>query len=310
MIFKDFSWRGTCDLNLIQRSIPFGLIDSITYHQSNCTAPFKLMRSSNDVDGRCQLPILHTAGGLVGGDQLSLKVKANEGTLGLLTTVAAQKVYGSVGLSRIKPEGMWAIQDSKFFIDRKADLEWLPQELVLFGDGLYEQNMRVDVHEDSSFLSAEVVRLGRTAAGETIAQGCWRSRLEISRYSLDKKQWEFIDQLELSKNAISSVHGMANQPVFGSLIWIAPTWIDVDRVKHLVLQCLDQRIDLEGSMSCSVLQHGLSARYLGSSTQAARFWFLRIWAQIRKLRKLSSPEPLRVWPLQENPFSETMCNNN
>ena len=87
---------------------------------------------------------------------MSLKVKANEGTLALLTTVAAQKVYGSVGLSRIKPEGMWAIQDSKFFIDRKADLEWIPQELVLFGDGLYEQNMRVEVHEDSSFLSAEV----------------------------------------------------------------------------------------------------------------------------------------------------------
>ena len=57
----------------------------------------------------------------------------------------------------------------------EADLEWLPQELVLFNGGLYEQKMRVELASQASFLYSEIVRLGRTAAGETLTEGCWRT---------------------------------------------------------------------------------------------------------------------------------------
>ena len=54
--------------------------------------------------------------------------------------------------------------------------EWLPQELVLYADALFEQELTVTLPQDASFLSAEIVRLGRTAAGETLQQGRWRSQ--------------------------------------------------------------------------------------------------------------------------------------
>ncbi len=301
---KDVAWHGICELRLLKKSIHPGLLKSFTTHQSRCSAPFKLMRGSNDVDGRFEIPILHTAGGLVGGDQLTLKVIADPGTSGLLTTAAAQKVYGSVGLSRLHPEGKWAKQNCHFQIEKDADLEWLPQEVVMFGESLFEQKMRVDLYPDSSFFGAEVVRLGRTSAGENLGAGCWRSRLEICRNQLSKTQWEFVDQLELGGKALSSDHGMANKPVFGSLVWIAPTWVSKESLENLVQSCLAERVELEGLMSCSALDHGLSARYLGASSQAARFWFFRIWVLTRKLRKLSSPLNLRVWPIQENPSSK------
>lgn len=306
----EVAWHGTCELRLIKRPVAGRGLSSLTSHQVSCCAPYKLLRGSNDVDGRFEVPLLHTSGGLVGGDQLTLKVTAEEGTRSLITTGAAQKVYGSVGRSTLHPEGKWAKQSCHFDIHKNADLEWLPQELVLFGEGLYEQNMHVDILPDSSFISAEVVRLGRTASGENLGNGCWRSHLEICRHLPEKKQWEFVDRLELGGNALISEHGMGKQPVFGSMVWLAPTFLSKDILNELVQSSLAERIGLDGQMSCTALDHGLSARYLGASSQAARFWFFRIWSHTRKLRQLSSPKPLRIWPMQENPFAETMCNMN
>ena len=101
---KNIGWHGTCDLRLINRSLSYGLVDSFTIHQGRCSAPFKLMRGSNNIDGRYEIPILHTAGGLVGGDQLTVKIIGEPGTSALLTTVAAQKVYGSIGRSTFYPK--------------------------------------------------------------------------------------------------------------------------------------------------------------------------------------------------------------
>ncbi|WP_320667831.1 urease accessory protein UreD [Prochlorococcus sp. MIT 1307] len=308
MSSKEVAWHGTCDLRFIRRSDCAGVSNSITSHQVSCSAPFKVLRGSSDVDGRFEVPLLHTAGGLVGGDQLTMKVKAESGTSGLITTVAAQKVYGSIGISTLHPEGEWAKQNCYLEINKNADLEWLPQEIVLFGESLFEQTMFVDLHQDSSFICTDIVRLGRTAAGEMLGSGCWRSHLEICRHWSEKKQWEFVDRLELAGNALSSEHGMGNQPVFGSMVWVAPTYFSKEVLNELIQNSLLERVGLEGGMSCSALDHGISARYIGPSTQAARFWFFRIWRHTRRLRQLSIPEPLRVWPMQEKPYNETMCN--
>jgi urease accessory protein len=46
-----------------------------TVLQGGATAPLKLQRTFSRADGRCELPLLHTAGGLVGGDRLSLDIR-------------------------------------------------------------------------------------------------------------------------------------------------------------------------------------------------------------------------------------------
>ena len=85
-------WVGRCDLCFSKRSLG----DCLTLHKSSFNAPFKLMKAISHKDGRCEIPILHTAGGLIGGDELILNVKSEKESSALMTTVAAQKVYGTV----------------------------------------------------------------------------------------------------------------------------------------------------------------------------------------------------------------------
>ena len=282
-------WQADAWLQLSLRGDGSG-----TVHQGGATAPLKWQRGFPHAGGRLELPLLHTAGGLVGGDALAVRIGLDPGAAGLITSVAAQKVYGSVGRSRLVPAGQWASQQLRFELDVGADLEWLPQELVVYRGGLFEQRARVELAADASWLGAEVVRLGRTADGERLDQGAWRSALEIRR----RNHWEFVDRLALDAEALTDAHGLADQPVFGSLVWAAPEPVP----EALIVKARLAAVGLDGAMACGRLERGLVARYRGPSTQAARFWFCRLWALIRAQRGLPPPQLPRVWPFQEDPL--------
>jgi urease accessory protein len=279
-----------------------------THFQGGSEAPLKLLRASHHSDGRCELPLLHTAGGLVGGDRLAVEISLGERSSALITSVAAQKVYGSVGRSRRTPAGAWARQDLVVRLEPGADLEWLPQEMVLYADGLLEQHTRVELAPGASWLGAEVVRLGRTAAGEALGAGCWRSSLEILRRDPTEAgsapaRWEFVDRLSLGGGALTSPHGLGGEPVVGTLVWAAPAPLAPAALADLVARCRLERRGLVGEMACGALTQGLVARYRGPSSAAARWWFTRLWARIRESRGLAAPVPPRVWPFQENPLA-------
>jgi len=283
-------WRGSALL----RFEASGEANGRTSHQGGTTAPLKIQKAFALSDGRCELPLLHTAGGLVGGDELSIQAELAAGSRALITSVAAQKVYGSVGRSRLAPEGRWTRQELRFALQPGADLEWLPQELVMFAGGLFEQSCRVELAAGASWLGAEVVRLGRSADAETLGSGCWRSLLEVRR----EGRWSVADRIELGGDSLMGGHGLGGHPVFGSLVWAAPAPVP----EALLELCRADRAGLDGEMVCGRLDQGLVARYRGPSSQAARFWFTRIWARIRAERGLPAPVLPRVWPFQEAPW--------
>ena len=275
-----------------------------THFQGGSEAPLKLLRASHHADGRCELPLLHTAGGLVGGDALTVDISLAEGGCALLTSVAAQKVYGSIGRSRRRPTGDWARQTLHVQLEPGADLEWLPQEIVLYANGLFKQHTRVDMAPGASWLGAEVMRLGRTAAGEDLEAGCWRSSLEIIRRdAAGRTHWDFVDRMELGGDALMASHGLAGEPVVGTLVWAAPAPLPPDLQQELIRQCRLERQGLPGEMACGALAQGLVAHYRGPSCSAARWWFTRLWARIRWARGLEPPVPPRVWPFQEDPLA-------
>ncbi len=284
------SWRGSSQMLFHRGSTPGGA----TIHQGGTTAPLKFQKAFAAADGRCELPLLHTAGGLVGGDELSIQVALEAGSRALITSVAAQKIYGSIGRSRLTPQGRWARQELACSLAEGADLEWLPQELVVFAGGLFEQVVRVELAAGASWLGAEVVRLGRSADGEQLGSGRWRSLLEIRR----EGRWSVADRLELGGESLEGDHGLDGLPVFGSLVWAAPMPLSERLIEH----CRADRAGLAGEMACGRLEQGLVARYRGPSSQAARFWFTRIWARIRAERGLAAPQLPRVWPFQEAPL--------
>ena len=296
-------WRGTCKLRFLNT-------EHGTIHQGGCSAPFKLLRAEQGSNGRCELPLLHTAGGLVGGDRLNIDLTLEPNSRALITSVAAQKAYGSVGRSRLHPQGAWSHQRMTSQLKPGSDLEWLPQELVLYAGALLEQELTVTLPRDASFLSAEIVRLGRTAAGETLDRGCWRSSLALQRSDGDDHRWEVVDRLELGGSNLNSVHGLARAPVFGSMVWAAPMHLDQAAMASLLEGTREDRFGLEGVMRCSALQQGMIARYAGHSSRDARFWFSRIWSRTRSLRGLQPARIPRVWPLQEEPLRRQTFTSN
>jgi len=291
------SWHAEAWLDL-DRPGPSGRIR----HQAGARAPLKWLRATHHDDGSLELPLLHTAGGLVGGDRLGLKVRSQNQAQALLTSVAAQKVYGSVGRCRAQPGGRWASQQLTFELAGNSWLDWMPQEVVMYAGALLEQRISVHLAEQASFLATDVVRLGRSAAGEDLGEGCWRSRLEVCRPSGNGRRWELTDAVSLDRETMEGEHGMAGQPVFGTLVWIAPRQLEAPVRAAVLDQARRSRAGLEGTMACGLLESGLIARYRGASSQAARFWFTRIWAAVRQAGGHPTPQIPRVWPFQEQPL--------
>ena len=97
---------------------------------------------------------------MVGGDLLEFEVNLEKNSKVLLTTSSAQKVYGSVGRSKINPKGSFSKQKNLINILDNSHLEYLPQETIIFANGLYEQKFKVSISETSSFLFTDLIRLG------------------------------------------------------------------------------------------------------------------------------------------------------
>ena len=292
------SWEGNCFLNFFNNKSSSGKDDK-TIFKSKFTSPYKLLKCSYDQEGRCILPILHTAGGLVGGDLLEFEANIGINSKVLLTTSSAQKVYGSVGRSKINPEGTFSSQKTKINILDNSHLEYLPQETIVFANGLYSQEFNIKISDNSSFLFTDLIRLGRSSAGESIENGVFRSKLEIMRNGNLCDDWEFVDQIELTKFSFEAKSGMDYKPVFGSLIWICEKEFPKTKISNLKEKIKMIFKENNNYLSLGTLENGISIRFLGTSSQDARKCFFSIWTQIRTVCGFCKPEYQGVWPLQD-----------
>ena len=296
---SESSWEGNCFLNFFNVKSRSGKYDK-TIFKSKFTSPYKLIKSSYDDEGRCILPILHTAGGLVGGDLLELEANIGINSKVLLTTSSAQKVYGSVGRSKINPKGSFSLQKTNLNILDNSHLEYLPQETIVFANGLYSQEFKIKISDTSSFLFTDLIRLGRSSVGESIEDGVFRSKLEIIRNCNLYDDWEFVDQIELTKFSFEAKSGMDFMPVFGSLIWICEKDFPKTKINELINNIKTIFEHNNNYLSLGTLENGISIRFLGDSSQDARQCFFSIWKQIRTVCGFCKPEYQGVWPLQDS----------
>jgi urease accessory protein len=116
--------------------------------------------------------LINTAGGVAGGDRLSLDIDVGERAALTLTTAAAEKVYRALDEDASISINLTVREGSK--------LHWLPQETILFDNSCLRRNISIDVAADAQLLLTEAVVFGRAAMGESITQGRlidrWRVR--------------------------------------------------------------------------------------------------------------------------------------
>jgi urease accessory protein len=117
--------------------------------------------------------LLNTSGGITGGDDLGLDIRAGTGTHLVVTTQAAERLY------RATPTSPPATIRTQLTAEADATLEWLPQETILFDACRADRILSVDLAPSARFLGVESLLFGRQASGETMRTAWFTDRIRI-----------------------------------------------------------------------------------------------------------------------------------
>jgi urease accessory protein len=273
-------WQGRVDLkfqpedNALTPKLDRKTILSYSY----ALAPLKVQRPFYPEPEICHTVLLHTAGGMVGGDRLSIKVELAPGSQALITTAAAAKIYGSTGAL--------TQQEITITLGEDANLEWLPQETILFDRSQYQQQLRVNLGAGARFCGWEIVRLGRTARQETFSNGLWQNALEVWQGGVPL----WIDRQQITGEQWFSPQAMAGAPLLGLLVWLGDpiTPAIVQQARHLAP-------NQEGDWGVTAVSGGLVCRYRGGDRGAVQAWFVAVWNLLRQHYRDRPASVPRVW---------------
>ena len=117
--------------------------------------------------------LVNTAGGIAGGDRIQVQICAGAGTVALVTTAAAEKIY------RARPLDAATRLETRVEVAAGAWFEWLPQETILYDGARARSSTRVALGARSQFLGWEILCLGRDERG--FSQGSFVQHWQIER---------------------------------------------------------------------------------------------------------------------------------
>lgn len=274
-----YLWSGILNINYHNK------VNKTEVKSSYHSAPLKIQNSfypeKNDV---CHTVIIHTAGGIVGGDLLLQNIQLEDNCHSLITTPTATKIY--------KTNGYLAQQNIKIKLENNSILEYLPQENIIFNGAIYKQNYYIELGDNCHYCTWEINRFGRTAREEKFIQGDWKSSCEISQNG----QLLWIERQWLPGNEIicHSLNGLNNDAICGTFYWVGeevPLKL-ITQSRQLATKHLKQ-----GRGGVTQLIKGILCRYRGNSTTEVKRWFIDVWGLLRiyflKKDKIIS----RVWQI-------------
>lgn len=242
--------------------------------------PLRIQRVFHpEQSGVCHAYLLHPPGGVVAGDSLAIKVDLDEGAQVLLTTPAAAKFYRSAGQT--------ATARQTLSVARGAQLEWFPQENIVFQGARAVMSTRIELAADSAFMGWEILCLGRPAAQEMFSEGECRQGFEVWRSG--RPLWVERGHYRGGSPLLSANWGMAECPVTASLVGVAR--------RPELLSMLRELARAHGEESCSVTQldEVIVARYLGGHAEAAKNYFMNVWEVLRpEIMRRAACAP-RIW---------------
>lgn len=160
-----------------------------------------------------QAIMINTSGGLTGGDQIDLNAQAGAGSSLTLTTQAAERAYRAL-------EGR-ARMTTDLRVEADAQINWLPQEMILFEGSALDRRLTVDLAQNARLLMVEPIVFGRVAMGETLTNVSFKDRVRINREGT-ALYWDGLDldghtMQHLSRRAIAGGAG-----AMVSLVYVAP----------------------------------------------------------------------------------------
>tara|TARA_Y100000991_G_scaffold214300_1_gene201723 strand:+ start:131 stop:1036 length:906 start_codon:yes stop_codon:yes gene_type:complete len=233
-------------------------------------APLRFLFPELEDIGARSIVLVNTAGGIVGGDDLTYNISAKDGAKILVTGQACEKVYGS------------AIEPAKLKIKLEARkgsvLEFLPQGTIFFNKSSLERRTTISIEADAHVLFGELMYFGRTAMAEKITAGRIIDQTDVW---FDGQRVLF-DSFRLTHDEYSAtqcVAGLNGATCSGLLLLMAP---NPKRNLDYVLKLLKSEHSNGVIGGASLMNSGLIVvRWLGHNAALVRQSFGNIWGNIR-----------------------------
>ncbi len=241
--------------------------------------PLRVQKPFYPEDGVCHVYLLHPPGGVVGGDELSVSVRAGKGSAALITTPGATRVYRSAGpLSTIK---------YRLNVEAGASLEWLPQDSILYGGSRLSQEMEVRVASGSRFCGWDITSMGRPASGDHYTTGEFDQgfRLFVDKLPvlMERQRWRAGEQV------LEASWGLSGHTVLGTFYGFPA---DDDILSHLRPRLEDISA---GEIAVTLVDDVLVVRALADDAVLLRQIFADIWLSVREMINGFTPGSPRVW---------------
>jgi len=227
----------------------------------------------------CHAIVVHPPGGVVGGDELTVDVRAGEHANALLATPGAAKWY--------KANGKISRQQVRIDAGANASIEWLPQETIFFDGAHVQLDHAVTLAADASYIGCEILCFGRTASGESFASGRIEQRTSIRRGG--KLLWFEQGNLTAGSAAMTSPLGLGGKTVCATLIAVGKV------VPVAVIGALRDAGNGEAAYGVTQMKSVVVVRYLGDSSEAARRLMISAWQMLRPALSGRDAIVPRIW---------------
>ena len=242
-------------------------------------------------DGCCHVYLLHPPGGMVIGDKLTVTANLESKTKALITTPSAGRVYSAKGSEHVQQ------QHIHMHVDEDAELEWLPQETIVYEGANGRLSTRIDMAENAKVFAWDIVRLGRRASGERFEQGSCVQSIEL--WQSDNPVFIERNQFLSGSELLDATWGLQSASTSGTLFatFKAPR----DKVDEWV-EVLNQLSEKEKYGETQKNKWGLTqkeglfiARFMGDSVLLCRDGFQFLWQQARPFFSNKAAVAPRIW---------------
>jgi len=151
---------------------------------------------------------LNISGGVAGGDSLVTEIEIGANASASITSQAAERVYRALDFAPARLR-------TTISLGAGAQLDYLPQETILFDGFALDRSLDIKLAADADFLGVEGIVFGRQAMGEEVRFGHLNDRISVRRDGLlllqDMTRLHGDIAVQLARKAVAEGNiGMAN----------------------------------------------------------------------------------------------------
>jgi urease accessory protein len=222
-------------------------------------------------DRVCHHVLVHPPSGLVGGDELHIRLNVQTGAHALITTPGATRFYGSAGLT--------ARQLVHAHVAANATLEWLPLEALAYNRCQAKNQAVFHLASGSRLIAWDVTALGLPHADLPFVEGQFQQHLEIAGTWLERGLIDASDH-----RLLHSPLGLNGHTCLSTLVFAQGDAMD-DALREQVLAlarqlCEAHPLRLQSGVS-SPDERVVVVRVLSAQVESAMALLRSIWLQWR-----------------------------